>query len=85
MWFTFTTANKIEGMGKPVIAGINGMALGGGFELVLACTLRVMSEEAKLSLPELGLGGIPGFGGTQRLPRIIGKSKALWYILTCAG
>jgi enoyl-CoA hydratase len=74
--------NKIERLGKPVVAAINGLALGGGFELALACTLRVMSETAKLGFPELGLGGIPGFGGTQRLPRLIGKSRAFWYILT---
>jgi len=73
---------KIERMGKPFIAGINGMALGGGFELALACTLRIMSQQAKLSFPELSLGGLPGFGGTQRLPRVIGKSRALWYLLT---
>jgi enoyl-CoA hydratase len=74
--------SKIEKVGKPVIAAINGLALGGGLELALACTLRVMSEGAKLGFPELGLGGIPGFGGTQRLPRLIGKSRALWYITT---
>jgi len=74
--------SKIEKVGKPVIAAINGLALGGGLELALACTLRVMSETAKLGFPELGLGAIPGFGGTQRLPRLIGKSRALWYITT---
>ena len=74
--------NQIEKLGKPVIAAINGLALGGGLELVLACTLRVMSEGAKLGFPEIGLGGIPGFGGTQRLPRLIGKSRAIWYITT---
>ena len=73
---------KIEKMGKPFIVGINGMAMGGGFELILACPLRVMSDKAHLSFPELGLGAIPGAGGTQRLPRLIGKSRAVWYILT---
>jgi enoyl-CoA hydratase len=72
----------IEELGKPVIGGINGLALGGGFELALACHLRIFSENAKVGLPEVGLGAIPGMGGTQRLPRIIGKTRALWYILT---
>ncbi len=74
--------SKIEKIAKPIIAGINGMAIGGGFELALACTLRVMSQTATLYLPELAMGGIPGLGGTQRLPRLIGRSQALWYILT---
>ena len=74
--------NEIEGLGKPVIGGINGLALGGGFELALACHLRIFSENAKMGLPEVGLGAIPGMGGTQRLPRIIGKTRALWTILT---
>jgi len=73
---------RIEKMGKPFIAGINGLAFGGGLELALACPLRVMAENAELGLPELGLGVIPGAGGTQRLPRLIGRSRALWYILT---
>jgi enoyl-CoA hydratase len=73
---------QIERLGKPVIAAINGLALGGGLELALACTLRVMSEGAKLGFPELSLGGLPGLGGTQRLPRLIGKSRALWYVTT---
>jgi enoyl-CoA hydratase len=72
----------IEKMGKPVIAGINGLALGGGFELALACTFRIVSENARMGLPEVGLGAMPGMGGTQRLPRLIGKSRALWYVLT---
>ncbi len=75
-------ANAIENLGKPVIAGINGLALGGGFELALACTLRILSENARMGFPELGLGAIPGIGGTQRLPRIIGKGRALWYLMT---
>lgn len=73
---------KIEKMGKVSIVGINGLAMGAGFELALACPLRVMSEKAHLSFPELGLGAIPGAGGTQRLTRLIGKSRALWHILT---
>ncbi|MBI4296864.1 MAG: enoyl-CoA hydratase/isomerase family protein [Chloroflexi bacterium] len=74
--------SKIESMGKPFIVGINGVAMGAGLELALAGTLRVMSEKAYLALPEVGLGVIPGAGGTQRLPRLIGKSRATWYILT---
>ncbi len=72
----------IEGLGKPTIAAINGLALGGGCELALACSLRIISEKAKMGLPELGLGVIPGYGGTQRLARLIGKGRALWYLLT---
>jgi len=72
----------IETLGKPTIAAINGLALGGGCELAMSCTLRVVSEKAMLGLPELGLGVIPGYGGTQRLPRLIGKGPALWYLLT---
>jgi len=72
----------IETLGKPVIAAVNGLALGGGCELAMSCTLRLVSEKAKLGLPELGLGVIPGYGGTQRLPRLIGKGPALWYLLT---
>ncbi len=71
----------IESTGKPVIAAIEGYALGGGCELALACHLRVASRTAKLGLPELGLGLIPGYGGTQRLPRLIGKGRALEMIL----
>jgi enoyl-CoA hydratase len=74
--------DDIETLGKPTIAAINGLALGGGCELALSCTLRVVSENAKLGLPELGLGVIPGYGGTQRLARLIGKGRALWYLLT---
>ena len=72
----------IESMGKPTIAAINGLALGGGCELAMACSLRIISEKAKMGLPELGLGVIPGYGGTQRLARLIGKGRALWYLLT---
>ncbi len=75
---------QIERCGKPVIACINGVALGGGCELALACTFRIASDRAKLGLPELKLGLIPGYGGTQRLPRLIGRSAALRLILTGA-
>ena len=73
---------ELETLGIPTIAAVNGLALGGGFEVALACNLRVASETAKFGLPELSLGGIPGFGGTQRLPRLIGKGRALYYLLT---
>jgi len=68
---------KIEQLGKPVIAMINGFALGGGMELAMACHLRIASETAKLGQPEVGLGLIPGFGGTQRLLRLAGRGPAL--------
>jgi enoyl-CoA hydratase len=74
--------SKIENLGKPVIAAINGFALGGGCELALACTLRIASENAKLGQPEVRLGILPGFGGSQRLPRLVGKGKALELLLT---
>jgi enoyl-CoA hydratase len=74
----------IENMGKPVIAAINGYALGGGCELAMACTLRVASDSAKLGQPEVSLGLIPGYAGTQRLPRLVGKGRALDLILTGA-
>jgi enoyl-CoA hydratase len=72
----------LETMGKPVIAAVNGFALGGGMELALACHLRVASERAKFGLPEVKLGIIPGYGGTVRLPRIVGRGRALELILT---
>ena len=72
----------IETLGIPTIAAVNGLALGGGCELAMACTLRIVSENAKFGLPELGLGVIPGYGGTQRLARLIGKGRAQWYLLT---
>jgi enoyl-CoA hydratase len=72
----------IENCGKPVIACINGFALGGGCELALACTLRIASSNARLGQPEVKIGIIPGYGGTQRLPRLIGKGAALKMILT---
>lgn len=68
--------------GKPVLAAINGVALGGGCELALACTLRIASDKARLGLPELKLGLIPGYGGSQRLPRLIGRGPALRMMLT---
>ncbi len=72
----------VEQLGKPVIAAINGYALGGGLEVALACTVRLASEKAVFGLPETTLGIIPGYGGTQRLPRIIGRGRALEWILT---
>src|SRR5580692_11690600 len=69
--------DMIENAGKPVIAAINGFALGGGLELALACHIRIAADTAKMGLPEVSLGLMPGYGGTQRLPRLVGRGKAL--------
>jgi enoyl-CoA hydratase len=74
--------DSIENLGKPVIACINGFALGGGCELAMACTMRLASDNARLGQPEVKLGLIPGYGGTQRLPRLVGKGLAMQQILT---
>ncbi|MDO5969144.1 enoyl-CoA hydratase-related protein [Flavivirga aquimarina] len=74
--------NFIENLSTPVIAAVNGFALGGGLELAMACHFRVASDQAKMGLPEVSLGVIPGYGGTQRLPQLIGKGRAMELIMT---
>jgi enoyl-CoA hydratase len=74
--------NFIENLATPVIAAINGFALGGGLELAMACHFRIASENAKMGLPEVSLGVSPGYGGTQRLPQLVGKGKAMEMIMT---
>ncbi|MFT6064943.1 MAG: enoyl-CoA hydratase [Polaribacter sp.] len=76
--------NFIENLSKPVIAAINGFALGGGLELAMACHFRIASDNAKMGLPEVSLGVIPGYGGTQRLPQLVGKGKAMELIMTAS-
>ena len=72
----------IENLSTPVVAAINGFALGGGLELAMACHFRIASDNAKMGLPEVSLGVIPGYGGTQRLPQLVGKGKAMELIMT---
>jgi enoyl-CoA hydratase len=79
--FQQSVFNKVERLGKPSIAAINGFAMGGGLELALSCTFRIASTKARLGFPELGLGIIPAFGGTQRLVRTVGQAKATELIL----
>ena len=80
--FGQSVLDLIENLGKPVIAAVNGFALGGGCETAMACTMRIAAEHAKFGQPEVKLGLLPGGGGTQRLPRLVGKGRALQLILT---
>src|SRR6202007_1642807 len=73
---------QLETCGKPSVAAVNGFALGGGLELAMSCTVRFASENAKLGQPEVKLGLIPGYGGTQRLPRLVGRGIAMQLVLT---
>jgi len=74
--------NRIERLGKPVIAAVNGFALGGGCELAMACTMRLAADSARFGQPEINLGIIPGYAGSQRLPRLVGRGRALELLLT---
>jgi enoyl-CoA hydratase len=74
----------IENLSTPVIACVNGFALGGGLELAMACHIRIASDNAKMGLPEVSLGVIPGYGGTQRLPQLVGKGRAMEMIMTAS-
>lgn len=78
----FKVFNFIENYSKPILAAVNGFALGGGLELAMACHIRVVSDNAKMGLPEVSLGIIPGYGGTQRLAQLVGKGKAFEMIVT---
>ena len=80
--FGQSVLDLIENLGKPVVAAVNGFALGGGCETAMACTIRIAAEHAKFGQPEVKLGLLPGGGGTQRLPRLVGKGRALQLILT---
>ena len=80
--FGQAVTSLIENLGKPVVAAVNGFALGGGCELAMACTLRIASDNAKFGQPEVKLGIMPGYGGSQRLPRLVGKGRALQIILS---
>jgi enoyl-CoA hydratase/carnithine racemase len=80
--FGQSVLNLIENLGKPVVGAVNGFALGGGCETAMACTIRIAANTAKFGQPEVKLGLLPGGGGTQRLPRLVGKSRALQLILT---